>query len=95
MSDPKDYKDTLQLPNTSFPMKANLRDLEPAILEKWQKEGTYKQMLEASAKRGGKPFIFHDGPPYANGHIHHGHILNKVLKDIVLKIKTMEGIPPF
>lgn len=93
MSDPKDYKDTLQLPNTSFPMKANLRDLEPAILEKWQKEGTYKQMLEASAKRGGKPFIFHDGPPYANGHIHHGHILNKVLKDIVLKIKTMEGYP--
>ncbi len=93
MSDPKDYKATLRLPATSFPMKANLREREPDILATWQQERIYERMLEAAAKGGGAPFIFHDGPPYANGHIHHGHILNKVLKDIVVKMRNMEGRP--
>ena len=84
-----EYKDTLNLPQTDFPMKANLPRREPEILEMWRKNGLYAD-LENEGKD--KPlFILHDGPPYANGHIHIGHALNKVLKDIVLKVKRMEG----
>ena len=84
-----DYKSTLNLPVTDFPMKANLNQREPEILARWQASGLYRQMEENGA---GRPdYILHDGPPYANGHIHIGHALNKILKDIVLKVKRMEG----
>ncbi|HEY3307734.1 MAG TPA: isoleucine--tRNA ligase [Desulfuromonadaceae bacterium] len=84
-----DYKDTLNLPSTSFPMKANLNQREPDMLTTWQKNGLYARMEKEGAS---KPlYILHDGPPYANGHIHIGHALNKILKDIILKVKRMEG----
>ncbi len=84
-----EYKDTLNLPVTDFPMKANLNQREPEMLKKWEQTGLYARMEEAGA---GKPlYILHDGPPYANGHIHIGHALNKILKDFVLKVKRMEG----
>src|SRR5512146_3106942 len=84
-----DYKTTLNLPKTDFPMKANLKDLEPRMIGKWQKENTYDRLQQKSA--GKKTYILHDGTPYANGHIHIGHALNKILKDIIVKFKTMEG----
>lgn len=84
-----EYKDTLNLPQTDFPMKANLPQREPEILGVWEKNDLYAAM---EAEGSDKPlFILHDGPPYANGHIHIGHALNKILKDIVLKVKRMEG----
>lgn len=84
-----DYKDTLNLPLTDFPMKANLAQREPAILEKWNKLDLYKKIGE---KNAGKPkFILHDGPPYANGDIHLGHAINKTLKDIVVKSRQLSG----
>jgi isoleucyl-tRNA synthetase len=84
-----EYKSTLNLPKTDFPMKANLPDKEPIILEKWEKADLYKMIRE---KQQDKPkYILHDGPPYANGNIHIGHALNKTLKDIVVKFKTMQG----
>ncbi|HTM64534.1 MAG TPA: isoleucine--tRNA ligase, partial [Gammaproteobacteria bacterium] len=90
MSETKvNYKNTLNLPDTGFPMKANLSQREPEILKKWQTINLYAQ-LEA-AGQGKKTFILHDGPPYANGHIHIGHALNKTLKDIVVKSKILSG----
>ncbi len=84
-----DYKDTLNLPTTGFPMKANLAQREPARLKKWQDMGLFEQIRQA---RAGRPtFILHDGPPYANGDLHVGHAVNKVLKDIVVKYKTLDG----
>ncbi|MGC4114835.1 MAG: isoleucine--tRNA ligase [Myxococcales bacterium] len=84
-----DYKDTVNLPKTDFPMKASLAQREPQVLERWQAGKTYERLM---AQNEGKPlFVFHDGPPYANGHIHQGHILNKVLKDIVVKYANMSG----
>lgn len=84
-----DYKNTLNLPHTKFPMKANLPSAEPTILKRWETLALYKKLCE---KNQGKPkYILHDGPPYANGHIHIGHAVNKILKDIVLKAKTMSG----
>ncbi len=84
-----DYKDTLNLPNTDFPMKANLYQREPEIIARWRKDDLYGQTMQAGE---GKPkYILHDGPPYANGHIHIGHALNKILKDVVLKSKRMSG----
>ncbi|HIJ88499.1 MAG TPA: isoleucine--tRNA ligase [Desulfuromonadales bacterium] len=84
-----EYKDTLNLPQTAFAMKANLNQREPEMLAKWEQTGLYAK-LEAGGTD--KPlYILHDGPPYANGHIHIGHALNKTLKDIVLKVKRMEG----
>ncbi len=84
-----DYKSTLNLPRTDFPMKASLAQKEPQILEKWEKENLYGQIRAGSA---GKPkFILHDGPPYANGDIHIGHALNKILKDMIVRYKTMRG----
>ena len=85
----KDYKDTLNLPRTDFPMKANLTKREPEILKRWEEMGVYKRMLEKNS--GGPVFVLHDGPPYANGHIHMGTALNKVLKDIIIKSKNMMG----
>lgn len=84
-----DYKDTLNLPKTQFPMRANLPQNEPKQVEKWDAERTYFNMLEANA--GKEKFILHDGPPYANGNIHIGHALNKILKDIIVKYRSMTG----
>lgn len=84
-----DYKPTLNLPKTAFPMKANLANREPNTLKKWQQMGLYAQIRQMSA---GRPkFILHDGPPYANGDIHIGHAVNKVLKDIIIKSKQLAG----
>ncbi len=83
-----DYKDTLFLPETDFPMRAGLPLREPAWLERWEKIGIYDRLRE---KEGREPFILHDGPPYANGHLHIGHALNKVLKDMVVRSQQMMG----
>ncbi|MBK2260913.1 isoleucine--tRNA ligase, partial [Francisella tularensis] len=84
-----DYKDTLNLPKTSFSMKGNLANKEPMILNKWEKQGIYKKIREHFAGR--EKFVLHDGPPYANGSIHVGHAVNKILKDIIIKSKTLSG----
>jgi isoleucyl-tRNA synthetase len=84
-----DYKDTLNLPATQFPMKANLAQKELEILDAWEKMGLYEKLAETGSEK--PKYILHDGPPYANGHIHIGHALNKILKDIVLKSKRMSG----
>lgn len=84
-----DYKDTLNLPSTEFPMKANLAQREPAMLQNWQKLDLYKRI---AGKNSGKPkFVLHDGPPYANGELHLGHAINKSLKDFVVKAKSLNG----
>lgn len=84
-----DYKQTLNLPKTGFPMKANLAQREPQSLKRWQQENLYQQIRES--RKGRKKFILHDGPPYANGDIHIGHAVNKVLKDIIVKARTLDG----
>ncbi|MFV9924648.1 MAG: isoleucine--tRNA ligase [Francisella endosymbiont of Hyalomma scupense] len=84
-----DYKDTLNLPKTSFSMKGNLANKEPIIFNKWEKQGIYKKIREHFAGR--EKFVLHDGPPYANGNIHVGHAVNKILKDIIIKSKTLSG----
>ena len=84
-----EYKDTLNLPKTDFPMRANLPQNEPKQVEKWQRDATYFQTLEIN--QANPKFILHDGPPYANGNIHIGHALNKILKDIIVKCKAMTG----
>ncbi len=84
-----DYKATLNLPNTEFAMKANLAQREPEMLKKWQANNLYQQIRTARAGR--EQFILHDGPPYANGDIHIGHAVNKILKDIIVKSKTLSG----
>lgn len=84
-----DYQKTLNLPQTDFSMKAGLVQKEPETLAKWEKDKIYDRIRQKSAGR--KPFILHDGPPYANGHIHIGHALNKVIKDIIVRYKTMKG----
>ena len=83
------YKDTVNLPETPFPMRGDLATREPEILKGWDETGLYARIQEARA--GAPTFILHDGPPYSNGHIHYGHILNKILKDIVVKSRTMTG----
>lgn len=85
----KDYKDTLNLPKTDFPMKANLAQREPLFLERWEEQKIYQQIRQQ--RKGCKQFILHDGPPYANGNIHLGHAVNKVLKDIIIKSKILQG----
>tara|TARA_E500000081_G_scaffold124622_1_gene130827 strand:+ start:228 stop:2966 length:2739 start_codon:yes stop_codon:yes gene_type:complete len=87
MNDKKDQK--LNLPNTSIPMKANLNVREPEMLEEWSKRKVYKNIRKK--RKGKEKFILHDGPPYANGNIHLGHAVNKVLKDIIVRSKTLEG----
>src|SRR6058998_2976280 len=87
---PMDYKATLNLPRTEFPMRANLPQQEPAFLRRWDDVDIYERLR---ARGAGRPrWILHDGPPYANGHIHMGTALNKVLKDVVVKSRTMMGL---
>jgi isoleucyl-tRNA synthetase len=84
-----DYKKTLNLPQTEFPMKANLVQREPERLRQWEQIDLYGKIRESGQ---GRPlFILHDGPPYANGHIHMGTAFNKILKDIIVKSKQMSG----
>ena len=83
------YKDTVRLPKTDFPMKAGLAQREPELLAKWQKEGLYESIQKA--REGAPKYVLHDGPPFANGDVHMGTALNKVLKDLVVKSKTMAG----
>ena len=82
-----DYKATLNLPDTAFPMRGNLANREPQMLKNWESKKLYQKIREAKA--GKAPFILHDGPPYANGDIHIGHAVNKILKDIIVKSKTL------
>jgi len=84
-----DYRTTLNLPKTDFPMRASLPAREPERLARWEQSGLYRQIRER--RRGAQRFILHDGPPYANGEIHMGHALNKTLKDIIVRYKTMRG----
>jgi len=85
----KDSKYKLNLPETSFPMRGDLAKREPAWLKSWQERKVYERIRQA--RKGAKKFILHDGPPYANGDIHIGHAVNKILKDIIVKSKTMSG----
>ncbi len=84
-----DYKDTVFLPKTAFPMKAGLANKEPAILERWENIGLYQKLRES--RKEAEKFILHDGPPYANGNIHIGHALNKTLKDLVVRSQSLLG----
>ena len=84
-----EWKDTVNLPRTGFPMKANLQTAEPEALARWEAMDLYGTIRDQ--RRGAPRFVLHDGPPYANGHIHLGHALNKILKDLVVKSKTMAG----
>ena len=89
LTDMADYKSTLNLPDTSFPMRGDLAKREPKMLEQWQERKFYQRIREAS--RGRPRFVLHDGPPYANGDIHIGHAVNKILKDIIVKSKSLSG----
>ena len=90
MSKPeRDYSETLFLPQTDFPMRAGLPQKEPELLSRWEKAGLYRQLRDAA--KGREKFILHDGPPYANGNIHIGHALNKILKDVVTRSQQMLG----
>ncbi|VTR51387.1 isoleucyl-tRNA synthetase [Actinobacillus pleuropneumoniae] len=84
-----DYKNTLNLPETGFPMRGDLAKREPDMLKNWYDKNLYQKVRESS--KGKKSFILHDGPPYANGNIHIGHAVNKILKDIIMKSKTALG----
>jgi isoleucyl-tRNA synthetase len=84
-----DYKQTINLPQTDFPMKADLAQREPAMLRRWQQEDVYGKLREIA--RGRPRFVLHDGPPYANGTIHIGHAVNKILKDIIVKARSLDG----
>ncbi|MCW3835200.1 isoleucine--tRNA ligase [Sphingomonas canadensis] len=86
---PRDWRDTVFLPKTEFPMKAGLSEKEPAILARWEKIGLYQRLR--SERAGRTRFLLHDGPPYANGDIHMGHAMNKVLKDIIVRSQTLMG----
>ncbi|MDE2574606.1 MAG: isoleucine--tRNA ligase [Rhodospirillales bacterium] len=89
----EDYRDTVFLPQTGFPMRGDLPKKEPAILDRWRRMGLWERLRENS--RGRKKFILHDGPPYANGHLHIGHALNKILKDVVNRAQQMGGADGF
>jgi isoleucyl-tRNA synthetase len=84
-----DYKNTLNLPQTEFPMKADLVAREPERLKKWAAAGLYERIQAQGA--GAAKFVLHDGPPFANGDVHVGTALNKILKDIIIKYKTLRG----
>ncbi len=85
----QDYNSTLNLPKTDFPMRAGLPKSEPVTLQNWEDEKVYENLMKVNE---GKPlFILHDGPPYANGDIHLGHALNKILKDFIVRYKNMAG----
>ncbi len=83
------YKETLTLPRTDFPMKASLTTQEPEVLKVWEETRLYEQIQKA--RKGAELFVLHDGPPFANGDVHMGTALNKILKDLVVKSKTMAG----
>lgn len=83
------YKDTLLMPKTEFEMRGNLPKKEPKYVERWQKENMYERVIEQN--KGKEDFVFHDGPPYANGNMHMGHMLNKVIKDVICRYNNMEG----
>ncbi|PZT84882.1 MAG: isoleucine--tRNA ligase, partial [Citromicrobium sp.] len=85
----RDYRDTVFLPKTDFPMKAGLPQKEPKLLARWQEENLYRQLREE--RQGREKFILHDGPPYANGDMHIGHALNRILKDMVVRSQTLLG----
>jgi isoleucyl-tRNA synthetase len=88
-ADKNDYSSTLFLPQTDFPMRAGLPQKEPELVRRWEEIGLYKKLRESAA---GRPkFVLHDGPPYANGNIHIGHALNKVLKDVITRSFQMRG----
>ncbi|MDD8030598.1 MAG: isoleucine--tRNA ligase [Acidobacteriota bacterium] len=89
MSEQLDLKKTLNLPQTSFPMKAKLAQREPEIIEKWTRTNLYERIIKS--RKGRPTYVLHDGPPYANGHIHLGTALNKILKDFIIKSRTMKG----
>ena len=84
-----DFKETLLMPKTEFPMRGNLPQNESLQRQKWEELDLYHKILEKN--KNGKPFVLHDGPPYANGNIHIGHALNKILKDFINRYKMMEG----
>src|SRR6476619_1542011 len=85
----QNYKDTLNLPRTDFPMKANLAQREPELLKRWEETGVYRQIQKS--RENAELFVLHDGPPFANGDVHMGTALNKILKDFVVKSQTMLG----
>ena len=85
----KDFKDTLLMPKTDFPMRGNLGVNELPIQAKWEENKIYEKVVKKN--EGKEPFFLHDGPPYANGNIHLGHALNKILKDFIIRYKTMNG----
>ena len=87
----KNYKDTILLPETGFPMRGDLTKNEPVRLKKWEDTGLYERILSRRMAQGAPRFLLHDGPPFANGDVHMGTALNKILKDLVLKSKTMAG----
>ena len=89
MTEPRDFRPTVFLPKTDFPMKAGLPQKEPVILQRWQDEGIYRKVREA--RKGREKFILHDGPPYANGDMHIGHALNHILKDMVCRTQNLLG----
>ena len=89
MRSPLNLKTTLNLPKTEFPMRANLPQNEPKWLQKWEQMGIYQKIRDA--RKAAPTYVLHDGPPYANGPLHEGHALNKCLKDMVVKSKTMLG----
>src|SRR5690625_4533209 len=86
-----DYRETLHLPRTAFPMRAGLNRREPELLAKWEEEGMYEKLQALGKAQKRPPFVLHDGPPYANGDIHIGTAFNKILKDIVIRSHSMDG----
>ena len=84
-----DYKETLHMPKTDFEMKGNLPNKEPRFLDKWEKENHYQRILDKNKDH--KPFVLHDGPPYANGNLHAGTAMNRIIKDIIVRSKAMNG----
>ena len=89
MTDKTDYRSTLNLPDTPFPMRGDLPKREPGWVKEWNEEGLYQRLRDA--RQGAPKFILHDGPPYANGQIHMGHAVNKILKDMIVKARRLEG----
>src|SRR5689334_9695350 len=87
----KSYKDTLNLPQTSFPMEAKLVQNEPKRLERWRSMRLYERLMEARAGSPKGRWVLHDGPPFANGDIHIGHVINKTLKDVIQRFRSMQG----
>ena len=89
--DAENYKDTLSLPQTDFPMRGDLVKREPKRLQQWESQGLYQRIQQRRKEQDAPRYILHDGPPFANGDVHMGTALNKLLKDLVLKSKTMAG----